>query len=461
MTAATGRLAPLLWAIVAAPLGAVGILIADRTDPVVPLGLLAGVGALALAYSRPLLSVLLAIALVPLEVVSIPLGALALSPTELVFVLTGFVWAARQLVEGRSPWPTTPLSRPLLLLWLAGIPGILVAVEPAAVIRFLVIWGAFLFVFAAIAQEADGRWVRNLLLTLALAGAAVGVIAAATSTGQELSATGDVAEGRAVGAFGSPNILATFLAMTLPAALFVSLDVQRGRRPVAVLGVGLILAGLALSLSRGGLLAAGGAVLLMLNWAPLRRTAALAALALAGVTLFAANPLGDVQQVRNVVDRVESVRFQAGSRADQRGRIYSETPKLIADYWLTGVGASNYPNVARRYGIIEPISNETFAHAHNLVLTVGADFGMLGLVALAWLLVALARTAPVVLRRGRADRGAGFAVVGALVALGLQGLVDFTLYSNVIAALLFVFLGLLAALSRQSAADAGLQTRVA
>jgi O-antigen ligase len=449
------RFGSLAAAVVAAPLGALAILLAYRTNPAVPLAALLGVGVVLLAYFRPLAGVLLALALVPLEVFAFTLGPVGLGPSEAVFVVTGYAWAAKRLGAGLTPWAASPISRPIALLWVAGLPGVLVAEDPVSTIRFLVVWGAFILVMMLIAVEADLAAVRTLLFGLAMTAAVVGATAAVGVSGQqqELSATGDTATGRAGGAFGDPNILATFLAMALPAALLVAVGGRWRRRPLAIVAVGVIFVGLALSLSRGGFLAALGALLVMLGWAPLRRIAAAAAVGLVLLTVLNANPLAGTQQVRTVVNRVSSVRQQSGSQTDQRALIYSETPRMIADYWVTGVGALNYPNVAPRYGIIDPQTGETFDHAHNIALTIGAEFGFLGLIALAWLVIALARVLAAACRRrpGR-PRELGFAVTGALVALGLQGLVDFTLRSNIIAAVTFIILGALVAITRAAQA---------
>lgn len=453
MTQAAGRWSPGVWALGLAPVGALAILVAHRTHPVVPVALSAALAAVVLAYLRPLAAVLLAVALVPLELFAIPLGSVALSPSELMFVLTGIVWAGRRMFAGEAPWTRTSLGRPLLLLWAASLPGLVVAEDPAAVLRFVVIWGALLLVFQLIVTEARTEHLRTMLFVLAVVGAVIGAVAALGVTGQELSALGDRATGRAVGAFGDPNILATFLAMALPGALLVALAGRWERRPVAVIAAALIFAGLALSLSRGGLFAAAGAVLVMLGWQPMRRIAVLCAVVLVGVSIANANPLGDVQQVQTVLQRVESVRFQGSAQFDQRELIYTETPRMIADHWLTGVGANNYGYVAPQYGIVEPFGGDTFEHAHNIALTFAAEQGLPGLLAFGWLLFAVARLVPSACGRaaGRA-RGVGFAVVAALVALGLQGVVDFTLRSNMIAALAFLLLGMLAVVAREARA---------
>ncbi len=449
MTAAAHRLAPALWALALAPVGALTMLLAYRTHPVVPVAAIALLAVVALAYARPVAAVMLAIAAVPLEGLAVPVGGVAVTPMEVVFVLTAFVWAIRRLVEGHLPWAASPLSLPLAALLLATLPGLTVAEQPVAVVQFMVFWGAFVLVAWLLIAEADADSIRTVLWTLAVVGAVLGLVALVTSAGQqELSSTGGVASGRARGAFGSPNILASVLALAFPAALYATFGHRRGRRAPALMAAALILAGLALTLSRGGLLAAAVAMLVMLAWAPLRRFAIVSATLLAALIPFAASPLGQVDQVNVVVQRVESVRYQSSSRTDQRPRIYSETPRMIADHLWTGVGASNYPEFAPRYGIVEPVSNDTFAHAHNIPLTIAAELGIPGLAALVWLLVAVARLIPRACRRGQPARGAGFAVAGALVGVGVQGVFDFTLRSNVMAALVFILLGALAVLAR-------------
>lgn len=447
------RLAPLLWALALAPAGALAVYAGHRTHPLLPLGLLLGSGFVLLAYLRPRISLLVGFLLVPFEIFTLPLGALTLSASEAVFLLTAVVWAASRILTGHRPWPSSPFAFALALLWLSALPGFLVAEDPAAVIRFLVFWGAFLLLFALVATEGDEGYVRTLLFVLALAGAIAGAVSITGSSGVEQQIVGDRVTGRAEGAFGDPNILATFLAMTLPAAVLVAFE-GRWRGGIALSAVALILGGLGFSLSRGGILAAAGAMLVLLAWAPVRRAALAGVAVLIVVTLANANPLGNVQQVQLVLDRVESVRSQpTSSDADQRQLIYNETPRMIADHWLTGVGALNYPRIAPRYGIVDPNSGTTFLHAHNAPLTIAAEQGLLGIAALIVLLVILLkRMRRACSRAAGARRGLGLAVTAAVVALGLQGLVDFTLRSNVIAALSFVLLGALAVLTRDAAA---------
>lgn len=451
MTAA-GRLTPALWALALAPLGALAMLVAYRTHPAVPLGAVAVAGAVALAYYRPIAAVCLSIAVVPLEFIFIPVAGTAVTPVELMFILTGGVWALRRIVEARVPWIASPLSLPLALLVLTALPGLLVALDRMVILRFLVFWGSFLLVFWLIVSEADAASIRAIFFTLTLTAAVVSLTSAVGSAEQvELSSTGDWASGRATGAFESPNMLASFLAIAFPAALAVAFGPQRARRLPAALAAVVIFAGIALTLSRAGLMAAVAATLVMLAWAPLRRFAFVALASFALLIPFASNQIGQVEQVNVLVKRVESIQYSTANRNDQRERMYTETPNMIADYWVTGVGALNYPEFAPRYGIVQPGTGETFVHAHNIPLTIGAEFGIPGLIALAWLFVAAGRLMFEAVRTSPAARGAAIAAAAALVGVAVQGIFDFTPRSNIIAPFVFVMLGALTVLARPPA----------
>jgi O-antigen ligase len=344
----------------------------------------------------------------------------------------------------------TPLNRPGILLVISVVPGLFFAPDVFAVVRTLVMWTLFVLVFQLVVEDGRRETVRRLLLTLALAAAVVAATAVVRSGGQpaELSALGDVAVGRATGSFTDPNILGTFLALALPGALALGLGGPPAWRPLGVAAFCVTFAGLALSLSRGGLVAAAAAMLVLLAWRPFRRLAAAAALVVALLLATGANPLSGVQQVDTVVERVVSIGYAGQSQTDQRLEIYRVTPQIIADHPVFGVGANQYSIVAPRYGLIDPTTGFTFDHAHDVVLTVGAELGLVGLVALLWLTVALARVLWRGCRRVSTDRGLVLAVTAALAGLAIEGLVDYTVRSNVIAALFAVLAACAVVLTR-------------
>jgi O-antigen ligase len=441
---------PALLAAAAAAWSAVAMLLAYRAGPLVPVAAAGGLTATGLAYARPLALVHLAVALIPLELFAVRLGSVGITVTEALFALAGLGWGLRRIVDGHRPWVSHPLNGGLGLLLLAVLAGTVVAIEPFTVVRILVMWTLFALVLQLVVDQGTPAGIRRILWLLTLSAAVVAAVAVVSSGGQapQLSDLGDTATGRAVGSFTDPNILGTFLALALPGALVLGLTGSAARRPVALAAFGLILAGLGLSLSRGGLLAAAGALLCLFAWRPVRRVAIFATGVVIVLILANANPLAGVQQVDTVVERVVSVRYAGAGDYDQRAEIYRVTPHIIGDHLLLGVGANQYSLVAPRYGLVDPYTGYTFDHAHDIALTIGAELGLVGLAGLAWLVARLALVLWRAVVRAPVDRALAVAVTAALVGLSLQGLVDYTVRSNIIAALVAVLAGCGVALSR-------------
>jgi O-antigen ligase len=431
------------------------VLLAYAAGPLAPIALTGAVVLAVLTVARPVVSLYAAVAVVPLELVSVSLGPAALSPSEALLALSGIGWAASRLVRGEAPFVPSPLGAPLALLVLAVVPGLAVAPEPVAVAKVLVIWASLLLLYMMVVAEADARVVRNLLLVLALSAAVVGVIAIVTSGGvaPELRGLGETASGRARGSFSHPNTLATFEALALPGALALAIAGPLALRPLAIGAFAVIFAGLALSLSRGGLLAVAGGLGTMLLWAPFRRTVAAAGLVVVVLAVAGGNPLGETQQVQVLTQRLESIGYSAEG-VDPRFRVWDVTPRIIADHPLIGIGANGFPSVAPRYGLLLGNSRSTFEHAHNIPLTIAAELGLVGLAALAWFLVALARVLALGYRRAPPERrGMVLAVAAAFAALAVQGVVDYTLRSNVIMGLVFVLAACAVVLGREDPAE--------
>jgi hypothetical protein len=446
------RLLPVALAVVLVAVagGALTAGLAYATSPVMPLAAVGAVAAATLAAAMPLRLLYLAILLIPFKLYTIDLGNAGLSLPEGLFVLSGVAWAARRLIGGHLPFTPSPLGKPYTLVLLAILPGLVIVAHPVPVLKMLVMWTAFVLVFQMIVTDATPETVRTILLTLAVSAAAVGLKAAldpGTDQPQRLLGVGEVADGRPGGSFDDPNILATFEALGLPAAVAFALGRNLVLRVVGSASFALIVAGLALSLSRGGFLAAAGALLVMLAWRPFRY-AALAALAVVLVLQVGSGSLsGEVQQTSVVQGRIESVSYAAAG-GDPRFAIWRATPEMIAEHPFFGIGANQYPVVSPRYGLFAEDLGGSYQHAHNIPLTVAAELGLLGLAAVLWATVALARVLVAAYRRQRGfDRGLALAVGAAFTGLALQGMVDYTLSSNTVAAVMFVLAGCAVVLS--------------
>ena len=451
MTAFTlRRLEPAVPVLAAALLGLAVVQIAYRTNPVVPLALAAGAALLVLSLTRPMFTLHVAVALAPLELLSFQLGGAGLSPAEAMLALSGLGWGASRVARGQSPFASSPLGWPLGLLVLALVPGILVAPEPFGVVKVVLLWSCFFLVYQMVVVDASRATVRTLLFVLAVSAAVVGVIALVGSGGAapSLLGAGDKASGRASGSFGHPNTLATFEALALPGALALGLKGPIAMRPIALGSFGLIFAGLALSLSRGGLLAVAGALLMMMAWAPFRRTVVVAGVLIVIFASAGANPLGETQEAQVLSQRLGSITYSAGG-VDPRFRVWDVTPQIIADHPLIGIGENAFPEVAQRYGLLLENSASTYEHAHNIPLTIAAELGLIGLAVLLWLVVALVRVLVRGYRLPGADRGLVLAVAAAFVALALQGMVDYTLRSAIIVGVVFALAGCAVVLGRE------------
>jgi O-antigen ligase len=446
------RLIPLAVAVslLAAIGGAVTAALAYETSPTIPLAVAGGVAVLALAIAMPVRLVYVAILLVPFKLYTIDLKALGLPPgaglslPEGLFVLSGVAWAIGRLAVGKWPVVPSPLGKPYVLLLLAIVPGLVMAIHPFPVVKMLVMWTALFLVYQMIVADGRPETVRTILLALAVAAAVVGLKAAIApgSEQPQLLGLGEVAEGRPGGAFEDPNILATFEALGLPAAVALALGRGLLLRAVGAVSFGLIVAGLSLSLSRGGFLAAAGALAVMLVWRPFRYTGVAALLLFLALQSASGGSLfGQIEQTSLVEGRLQSVTYAAAG-GDPRFAIWRTTPDMIAAHPFFGIGANQFPDVSLRYGLFTQDLRGSYQHAHNLPLTIAAELGLVGLAALLWASFALTRVLLGATRRLQAyERGMAIAIAAAFAGLALQGMVDYTVSSNTIAAVTFVLAG--------------------
>jgi putative inorganic carbon (hco3(-)) transporter len=433
--------------------GAGCVLLAYRTLPWVPLALLVAAGVFALALAKPMVSLHLALALVPLELLPfIKIGAGGISASEAMFALTGLGWAANRLAAREPLFVSGPMSWPLGVLVLAIVPGLTFAPEMYPVIRMLLMWTLFFLIYEMVVADGQVKTVRSLLMVLAISAGIVGVIAAIQSgsgTLIELQGVGQSATGRAQGSFGHPNTLATFEGLAIPGAIVLTFMGPKSWRPFAFAAALLAIAGVALSLSRGGLLAIAGSLGLLLFWRPIRYTAVVLAAVVAVFAVTGTSAFGDLQQTRVLSERISSITYSARG-VDPRFTVWRGTPQIIKDHPIFGVGGNSFSQIAPSYGLLlGPAAEETYEHAHDIALTITAELGLVGLAALSWVVFTLLT---LLLRAWHfsqgGDRGLVIAVAAAFAALSLQGLVDYTLRSNVIVAVIFMLCGAITVLWR-------------
>ncbi len=259
----------------------------------------------------------------------------------------------------------------LLLVWLA--LSALWAASSANVLGDLWHWAALALLWLVLATTLDSpRWLR--LAAAAFVAGAILSVAIGVAAG---SLTDPETEGRLEGAAGDPNFLAASL---VPAIVLAGALVGGVRdallRGAVVIAIPVLAAGLVMSQSRGGALAAAGTLLLALvAFKGKRRHVAGFGLLAVGVAVgaFAATPAA--------WERITTLDPDGSGRSS----LWTVAWRVTSDKPLAGVGLDNFVVVAGDYvrepGALTRVERiaENPQYVHNLYLHVLAETGIVGL----------------------------------------------------------------------------------
>ncbi len=464
----------------------------------VVIGLLGG--ALVHVLPLPLLALaalsLVCLALIPQSPLTLLVILLTLSPlrglmaTELDFALPldigqillplylGF-WAFHRR---RRDQPIFILRRdPVLLasLGLAAVFGI-GAWGPGPVAQWLSEWLKWLVIVVLVWQlplsnAANWRWMIFAVLVGAVANAVVGLYIFFGGSGADhLRILGTFF--RAFGTFGQPNPFGGFIGLALPFAIAsamqpldsIMLDWRAGRPPRkrllarfggAALCVGLLLAALLASWSRGAWLGfALSCIVMLVAWhRRLRRGIALALLlALLCFLLLQAGLLP-----RSIANRLTAAATDLIAISDVRGINFTAANFAVVErlaHWqaaesmarahpLFGVGLGSYATFYEQHRLIN--WEDPLGHAHNLYLNLLAEAGIVGLGAYLLFWVFMFWLAWSIRQHPDAEaRAIGVALLGCWSYLAAHSLFD-NLYVNNLFLHIGVLLAVLAILRRQ------------
>ena len=311
-----------------------------------------------------------------------------------------------------------------------------------AVLKYTMYGAAFLLVTTLVTNRTR---LKLVLYTLVVAGAVqVGLALAARAMGVDLTprALMDGQWDVLRGTFVNRNHFAEFLAMTSATGIGLALahmnrsrsggsftarvagvlDRLEGPAVVPAAAVVLMLAGMAMSTSRGGIAAFVVALsfVLALSFAARGRQAR---------ELVLLWPLGFVVLVgvvwsgsRTLLERLAASGVGAGERWVQ----WTDTRNLILDHWLTGTGPGTYLYAFTPYkdATLRPL---LYDHAHNDYLELLAEQGVVGtvLLGLAVAMVVYRLSRAFWVRRDPLVRGALFASLTGMSAMLVHALVSF------------------------------------
>jgi O-antigen ligase len=305
------------------------------------------------------------------------------------------------------------------VLWAEELPRVVTSVS-----SFLLAFALFPIVYSAVRTERDLRWLILAFVAGATFTAIYGVLSQPSAAAFATSPAAASGLNRLAGTIGDPNELAAMLVAGV--ALSSAIVFNRNVNGTVRLAVGfadlLMLAGVFLTLSRGGLVSLSAVLLVAIFIARPRVYAIVGGAAVVGVVAILFFGVAS-QEAR---DRVTSNDGGSG-----RTDIWKVGWRMVEDKPITGVGASNFQNTAIHYLLIAPgaIQQDEFlvdvpSVAHNAYLQVLAETGVIGLALFLATIVACIGVALRAQRQYRARSDPEGELLATAVVLGIAALLS-------------------------------------
>lgn len=186
---------------------------------------------------------------------------------------------------------------------------------------------------------------------------------------------------RSAGMIGEPNFFAMVMTALTPWAAYLAFTGTTLVRRLGWVAAGLFISyAVFVSYSRGALIAAGAVLVLMALWGVMPRKSLLYLTVAAGVAVMAVPPLAErLATLGTVVSSGGGAEASSAGRLSEVGAAWA----VFASHPVLGVGPGQFPLYYQRYlglsgGGVH--SGQGARNAHNIVLGVAADVGLVGLV---------------------------------------------------------------------------------
>ncbi|MBI4121972.1 MAG: O-antigen ligase family protein [Parcubacteria group bacterium] len=240
---------------------------------------------------------------------------------------------------------------------------------------------------------------------------------------------------RATGVYTSPNALGLFVVPVAMLHLGLFFDHLRTRpsRYFSALVVAAAALSVALAFSRGAMIAllVAGLFMLYRHWSK-RWTAVVAAIAIILSLL--------IPSVRGSLSALASFQDASGQ---SRLALYRGAIELIKQHPLTGTGLSGF---GQAFESVRPEEyTEKLIYPHNIFLNFWTETGLFGLLAVLWIIILVFRLAFIKTNGNDLWRDA---LLAALLAMLIHGLIDVPYFKNDLAVLTWLLLAQLAVVGR-------------
>lgn len=377
--------------------------------------LLGGAIFLTLLLLRPILSLYLLIPIIPFSsLLAVPLGDFKAGLMEIVLALGLVAWLLQMLAQQKVIIPAAPLLWPFLLFlggvglsWLNALSIGASLVETAKWVEMLALY----LLVVALLPPRQIRWVLVAMLLTGLAQAGLGLYQFIFKVGPAGFLLFNGRFLRAYGTFAQPNPYAGYLGLILPMALSLTIwafhdfglknkskiHARQMGSPKSKIFFGfslvLMLAALFATQSRGAWVGFAVAAVVTLGARSKRTAMIMISLVLVGALAVlagsfdwgAANSsvvtqrLVDALGIATIGD-ISAVEVNDANFATiERLAHWQAAREMWRDHLWLGVGFGNYAVIYPAYAIgrwLDPLG-----HAHNYLLNIGAEAGLIGIIA--------------------------------------------------------------------------------
>jgi O-antigen ligase len=230
--------------------------------------------------------------------------------------------------------------------------------------------------------------------------------------------------------FGNPNVYGEYLVMVLPIIFSLFYTSDKWIYKIIYLGVFAFGgANVLMTLSRGSMLSLAIAMVILVILAARDYLPALIVLGLAGSSLLP----------ESIIRRILSIFAGGDTSTNFRWSIYQASFNMLEDYRITGTGLGQFKELYKIYSLHAAKSY----HAHNTLLMIYIEMGILGLISFIAMMTAWTRDIMTTIKYKKNDLSViSISIFAGLIGCTIQGMVDHIWHNFDIMLMYFILLGL-------------------
>lgn len=379
---------------------------------------------------------------IPLELLSFNVGAVGLSAVQIVTLLVVCMMLIEMMATGRWEVMRTPLDVPAFVWCATLFLGAVGALDPVAAVKKAGMTVIFLAVYYLVVAKIRRLESVAILMKALVAGCAfVGAygiwisyryIATGIGAGKGIIVGSEgLALPRAGSTLGDPTLLAALMVIATPIAIMLVATTKGWQRVASIVACATVLVALGFTFTRGAWIGALAAFAVLLFERRSRRVLLVVLILLALLSPAA------------VLDRAATSTQFGRAEISHRFDYWQGAVMLAPTRPVFGIGLNNYPRNFARLPVSE--TSQRFAsHAHNVVLVLMSETGLVGLFSFGALILGML---VLLLRRRRHDASEGrrlwrLAIAAALVGTLAHQMTDSFLLEPTFNSILWVFAGL-------------------